>query len=179
MLNRTKAVIVFIDVQGRLHELMVEKESLDANMEKLIQCAQLLEIPLLGTEQLPEKLGPTNEPYKTLLEGVPMIGKSSFSCCDDLAFMELFHAVEKKQVILMGIESHICVYQTAVDLLEQGIEVYVAADAVSSRVQEHKELALDAMRQAGAVVLPTESILMALLRDAKDPSFRALLKLIK
>ncbi|MDF7826890.1 isochorismatase family protein [Pontiellaceae bacterium B12227] len=179
MLNRDDAVLVFIDVQGRLHELMDGKETLDANMGKLIQCAQLLEVPILGTEQIPEKLGPTNEPFKTLLDGVPMIGKSAFSCYGEPEFVENFQALEKKQVILIGIEAHICVYQTAIDLLELGMEVFVAADAVSSRMLENKTLALESMRNAGAVVLPAESILMALLRDAKDPAFRELLKLIK
>lgn len=179
MLNRDEAVLLFIDVQGKLHEIMPEKKLLDGNLEKLIRCAQLLELPILGTEQLPEKLGATNEPFKSLLEGVPMIRKSAFSCCGEPAFMAAFQSLEKRQAILVGIEAHVCVYQTAIDLLEAGLEVFVVADAVSSRVPENKALALQAMRDAGAKIVPTETVLFALLRDAADPRFKPLLKLIK
>ncbi|MCF7816642.1 MAG: isochorismatase family protein [Kiritimatiellales bacterium] len=179
MLKRDEAVLLFIDVQGKLHELMHEKEVLDGNLEKMIRCAQLLEVPIVGTEQIPEKLGPTNEPFKSLLEGVPMMGKSAFSCCGEPAFMAAFQALGKRQAMLVGIESHVCVYQTAIDLLEAGIEVFVVADAVSSRVPENKALALQAMRDAGAKIIPTETALFALLRDAADPRFKTLLKFIK
>jgi nicotinamidase-related amidase len=179
MLKRDEAVLVFIDVQGKLHEIMHDKETLDGNLKRMIKCAKLLELPILGTEQLPEKLGATNEPFKALLSGVPMIRKSAFSCCGEPRFLEAFQSLGKRQAILVGIETHVCVYQTAADLLEAGVEVFVAADAVSSRVPENRDLALQAMRAAGARVLPAESILFALLRDAADPRFRELLKLIK
>lgn len=107
------------------------------------------------------------------------MAKSSFSCCGEPQLVDALKASGRKQVILVGIETHVCVYQTAVDLLESGHEVIVAADAVSSRAAENKTLALEEMRSAGATVLPTESILFALLRDAADPRFKELLKLIK
>lgn len=179
MLNRNEVVLIFIDVQGRLHELMSDKETLDANMGKLIQCANLLDVPILGTEQIPEKLGPTTEPFLSQLAAVPMIGKSAFSCCGEPKFMEQLERLGRQQFILVGIETHICVYQTAIALLEFGFEVFVAADAVSSRSPENKAWALQALRDAGATILPTESLLFALLRDAKDPAFKDLLKLIK
>lgn len=179
MLKRNEAVLVFIDVQGRLHDIMHEKEGLDGNLERMIRCAQLLEIPILGTEQLPEKLGSTSEPFKSLLAKAAMIPKSAFSCCGEPKFIEALERSEKSQAILVGIETHVCIYQTALDLLEAGIEVFVVADAVSSRAPENKALALRAMHAAGAKVLPTETVLFALLRDAADPRFKELLKLIK
>jgi len=179
MLKKEKAVLVFIDVQGHLHEIMEAKETLDGNLEKLVRCAKLLEVPIVGTEQIPEKLGTTGEPLKTLLENIPMIGKSSFSCCGEPAFSKTFQSLEKQQAILVGIETHVCVYQTAIDLLEAGTEVFVAADAVASRSHANKALALEAMRDAGAKILPTETLLFALLRDAADPCFKAFLQLIK
>ena len=179
MLKKEEVVLIFIDVQGRLHEIMPTKETLDSNLEKLIHCAKLLEIPIVGTEQIPEKLGATSEPFKTLLENVPMVGKSSFSCCGEPNFTKTFQSLKKRQAILMGIETHVCVYQTAIDLLEAGTEVFVAADAVDSRSPTNKTLALEAMRDAGAQILPTETLLFALLRDAADPRFKALLQLIK
>ena len=179
MLKRDNVVLVFIDVQGRLHELMHEKELLDRNLEKLVRCADVLNVPVVGTEQIPEKLGPTNEPFKTLLAHAPMVAKSSFSCWGEPQFVEVFQSLGKRQAILVGIETHVCVYQTALDLIEEGIEVFVVADAVSSRVPENKALALQAMRDAGASIIPTETALFALLRDAADPGFKPLLQLIK
>jgi nicotinamidase-related amidase len=179
MLKKEEAVLVFIDVQGRLHEIMDGKEALDANMGKLVKCAQLLDVPIVATEQIPEKLGPTSEPFKTLLAEAVMVSKSAFSCCGEPKFAAAFDALGKKQAILIGIETHVCVYQTAIDLLEQGAEVFVAADAVSSRAPENKALALQAMRDAGVQVVPTETLLFALLRDAAAPRFKELLKLIK
>ena len=179
MLNRDEALLIFVDVQGRLHEVMAGKASLDANLARMIKCAKLLELPILGTEQIPEKLGATNEPFKSMLEGFPVISKATFSCCGNPEFYAAFKAEEKRQVILIGIETHVCVYQTAIDLLEHDIEVFVVADAVSSRSLENKELALQAMRDAGAQIIPSETVLFALLRDAADPHFKELLGLIK
>ena len=159
--------------------MMDAKETLDANLEKLIRCAKLLEVPIIGTEQIPEKLGATSEPFAALLENVPRIGKSAFSCCGEPAFSETFQSLGKRQAILTGIETHVCVYQTAIDLLEDGVEVFVAADAVSSRDPANRALALQAMRDAGAKIIPTETVLFALLRDAADPHFKELLQLIK
>ena len=179
MLKRDEVVLIFIDVQGKLHEIMDGKEMLDGNLERMIECAKLLKVPILGTEQIPEKLGATNEPFQTLLEGVPMIGKSAFSCCGEPKFMEQLERLGRQQFILVGIETHVCVYQTAIDLMEFGSEVFVVADAVSSRSPENKALALQALRDAGAKVISTETALFALLRDAADPRFKELLKLIK
>ncbi len=179
MLKREKAILVFIDVQGKLHEIMCDRESLDGNLERMIRCAQLLEIPIVGTEQIPEKLGATNEPFKSMLADVPMLPKTAFSCWGEPAFRDAFKSHGKKQAILIGIETHVCVYQTAIDLLEDGIEVFIIADAVGSRAAENKQLAIQAMRDAGAEIIPAETALFALLRDAADPRFKELLKLIK
>jgi hypothetical protein len=179
MLKLDETVLFFIDVQGRLHDLMHDKESLDAGLERIVRGARLLEVPVLLTEQIPEKLGPTSEPFKTMLEGVAAVPKTAFSCCGDLKFLAELRMLGKRHVILTGIEAHVCVYQTAVDLLQAGYDVIVAADAVASRTAENRMLALEAMRDAGARILPVESILFALLRDAADPRFKELLKLIK
>lgn len=179
MLNKEDAVLLFIDVQGRLHEMMHDKVTLDTNLEKMLQCAQLLEVPIIVTEQLPEKLGAINEPFKTILADTPKIEKSSFSCCGEPEFIKLHKSLKKQQAILVGIEAHICVYQTAIDLLGKGFEVFVIADAVASRAADNKTIVLQAMRDAGVKIIPTESALFALLRDADDPRFKELLKLVK
>lgn len=179
MLKIEDTVLLFIDVQGRLHEIMHDRETLDANLGRMVRSAQLLEIPILVTEQIPEKLGPTNEPFKSMLANAKTVAKTAFSCCGDLKFLTELRALGRAQVILAGIEAHVCVYQTAIDLLDAGYKVYVAADAVSSRSVDNKTMALQAMRYAGAKILPTETVLFSLLRDAADPRFKELLKLIK
>jgi len=179
MLEREQSALLFIDVQGRLHEMMHEREELDHSLKQLVEGATLLDLPILVTEQLPEKLGRTNEPFCSLLGNAPVISKSTFSCCGEEKFMQALRATQKKQLILAGIETHVCVLQTGIDLLAQGYKVVVAADAVSSRNPKNKVLALNALRDAGATILPAESILFALLKDAADPLFRALLQLIK
>ncbi len=179
MLKRDDAVLVFIDVQGKLHGIMNDKEILDGNLERMVRCAQLLEIPVIGTEQIPEKLGTTNEPFLSMLANAPMLPKTAFSCWGESAFRDAFKSLDKNQAILIGIETHVCVYQTALDLLEEGVEVFVIADAVASRIPESKQLAIQAMRDAGAEIIPTETALFALLCDAADPCFKDLLKLIK
>ena len=178
-LAKDEALLLFVDVQGRLHELMDGKAELDAALERLVRGAALLGLPRIVTEQIPEKLGGTNEPFASLLEGVPVIAKHTFSCLGEPRFVEALRATGRRQVILCGIETHVCIYQTALDLLAEGFEVCVAADAVSSRRAENRRLALEEMARSGAAVLPVESILFALLRDAADPAFRDLLKLIK
>ena len=179
MLKREEAVLIFIDVQRRLAEKMPDKRHLYGNLECMISAAQELDIPILLTEQIPEKLGETSERFRLMLESIMAIEKTTFSCCEEPVFSEAFSALDKKQAVLVGIEAHVCVYQTALDLLENGVEVFVIADAVSSRNPENKVLALEAMRDAGAHIIPTETAVFALLRDAADPSFKALLKLIK
>jgi hypothetical protein len=123
MLNRNNALLIFIDVQGKLHEIMPERATLDANLERMITCTKLLKLPLLVTEQLPDKLGPTNEPFRTQLAGATVLRKSAFSCCGEVSFRTALRATEKNQVILVGIETHVCVYQTALDLLADNFEV--------------------------------------------------------
>jgi nicotinamidase-related amidase len=179
MLNRDEAVLIFIDVQRRLAEKMHDKRHLFNNLECMVACAQNLKVPILLTEQIPEKLGGTSERFRIMLESMMAIEKTAFSCCGEPVFMEAFESLKKKQAIMVGIEAHVCVYQTALDLIADGIEVFVVADAVSSRAPENKELALEAMREAGAKIIPTETAVFALLRDAADPCFKALLKLIK
>jgi len=179
MLNKDDSVLIFIDVQRSLAEAMHDKRHLFKNLERMVKGAQVLDVPILLTEQLPDKLGGTAEKFKMILESLVVVEKSAFSCCGEPAFVDAFQALGRKQAILVGIEAHVCVYQTALDLLADGIEVYVVADAVSSRTAENRDLALQALREEGAKIIPTETALFALQRDAANPGFKDLLKLIK
>ncbi len=141
--------------------------------------AQALDVPILLTEQYPEGMGSTIPEIAELLDGVKPLAKTSFSCCGDDGFTEAFANVGREQALLVGIETHICVWQTAYDLLESDYEVHVVADAVSSRKAENKHIGLENMRDSGAIMTCTETALFELLRVAEGPKFKKILKLVK
>jgi nicotinamidase-related amidase len=180
MLNVNNTVLVVIDVQGKLAQLMDEKEALFANLEKIIKGIQVLNIPIIWTEQVPEKLGPTLPQFTELLTGSGSpIAKSSFSCCGHPPFMDALKSLDRNQILLTGIETHVCVYQTALDLLENGYEVQVVTDAVSSRTSANKHIGLGRMKEAGAILTGTEMALFELLRVAEGDQFRQIAKIVK
>jgi len=179
MLKSESAVLVMIDVQGRLAQAMDGKETLFANCKRLIQAAQLLEMPLLVTEQIPEKVGETLPELKALFPEWNPIPKTTFSCCGEPEFMTALTAFERRDVVLFGIETHVCVYQTARHLLETGWRVHLVLDAIASRNPRNREIAIEAMLRAGAVPTCTESLLFELLQDARHEKFRDILTLVK
>jgi nicotinamidase-related amidase len=179
MLHRDDAVLVIIDVQGKLAELMHDKDQLWRNLQRLVRGVRVLGLPILWNEQVPEKLGPTIEPLRELLGDLQPMPKNSFSCCGNRAFLEALAKSGRKQALLAGIETHICVYQTAMGLLEHGYEVQVAADAVSSRFAHNRQIGLDRMRDAGATITSTEMALFEMLGKAEGPAFSEIVKIVK
>lgn len=178
MLDEKDCCLVVVDVQGKLADLMHEKEQLFKNVRTLIQAANILDIPILWYEQKPESLGPTVPQIAELLSEYNPHPKASFSCGGE-AFYEMLEILDKDHVVLCGIESHICVYQTAADLMSTGYEVDVVADAVSSRTPENKHIALERMRDDGANISCVEMVLFELLGTSDHPKFREIAKLIK
>jgi nicotinamidase-related amidase len=179
MLDEKDCCLVVIDVQGKLAELMHERENLFKNIRILIQVCRLLEIPVLWCQQVPAALGPTVPEIAELLVGLEPVNKSSFSCCRCEEFNDKLYELNKKQILLCGIETHVCVYQTAVDLLERDYEVEVIADAVSSRTLANKEIGLDKIAAEGAQISSIETCLFEILKTAEHPRFRQIAKLIK
>jgi nicotinamidase-related amidase len=168
-----------IDMQGNLYESMQDRQFLQENVRKLIRGMQVFGIPIIVTEQIPEKLGPTIDPVASLLTDVPRIPKADFSCCGDEKIMKALKAVERRQVLLCGIEAHVCVYQTALDLMEFGYEVHLVADAVSSRTVMNREIGIEKMRDQGAHLASAEMVLFELVRSAEDPKFKEIFKIVK
>ena len=179
MLDPAHCCLVVVDVQGKLAQLMVDKEALLKNITTLIRSAQLLSVPVLWCQQVPQALGPTLPEIAELLIGNEPIDKASFSCCGEPRFAERLRVLGRKQVLLCGIETHVCIYQTTVDLLVQGYEATVVADAVSSRTAENRQIALDRLAAEGAAIASTEMVLFELLRTAKHPHFKEIAKLVK
>ena len=179
MLNRGNTVLLIVDIQGNLAQAMHEKERLFENVRKLVRGIQVLEIPILWMEQNPQGLGPTIPEVAELLAGLKPLSKTSFSCCLDDRFMQALDALNRKQVLITGIEAHICVYQTAVDLVARGFEPQVVADAVSSRTRENMEIGLERIRASGAGVTSVETALFELLKVAEGKRFREILRIVK
>ena len=178
MLKKENAVLIFIDVQGRLAEIVDGTEVLFRNLRRLLEGMYLLDIPVIVTEQTPDNLGKTRGEFRPLIINPP-IAKSTFSCCGERVFLEVLEKTNRRQVILCGIETHICVYQTARDLLATGFEVCVVIDAVSSRDPANKALALHRMENEGVTMTGTEMLLFELLGDAKTPQFKSILQIVK
>ncbi len=179
MLSRTAAVLIMIDFQGKLSQVMVDQENLFANNVKLIQGFKALNLPVMVTEHIPEKMGPTIPQLAGDLTGVRPIAKETFSCWANASFHDQLESLTRRHVVLTGIECHICVYQTALDLISNGYTVHLVADAVSSRTAENREIGIQAIKSAGAHITSTEMVLFELLRTAADPKARDIFKIVK
>ena len=172
MLEVENTALVVIDVQEKLYCVMDEKEALLENLQKLIRGIMVLNIPIIQTEQYPKGLGLT-------LPEIKPISKVAFSCCGEENSLQELKEVNRKQLIVCGIESHVCVYQTVADLLEAGYEVQVVVDAVSSRTGENKEIGLERVRAEGAKLTCTEMVLFELLKAAGGDAFKEISKIVR
>ncbi len=179
MFTIDETVLLVIDVQGKLAHLVHEKEILFKNLRATIKGARILNVPILWTEQVPEKIGNTIPEIAELLKDQKSIEKVSFSCVPNKRFMEALTALNRKQILVVGIETHVCVYQTASDLIREGYQVQVVCDAVSSRSLEDKRIALESMKQLGAQLTCVEMILCELLKTSENTRFKEILKLMK
>lgn len=179
MLTASGSVLILIDVQGNLSETMYEKALLFDNMKKMLRSARVLGIPVLWLEQIPEKLGPTRAELAELLPDQSPIPKKTFSACGHPPFMEALRKSGRRQAILMGIETHICVCQTAVDLLRKGFGVHVPVDAVGSRTPVNKAVGLEKMVSAGARKTTVETVIFEIMKHAEAPEFREIINIIK
>jgi len=179
MLDIQQCCLTVVDVQGKLAQLMHGREALFRNVQILVLAAKILEIPILWCQQCPDALGPTIPEIAQHLSDIEPINKSAFSCCGTEQFIAGLKDLARNQVLLCGIETHVCIYQTAVDLLRQGFNVNVIADAVSSRTLENKQIALNRLAVEGAKITCTEMALFELLKTAEHPKFKQVTRLVK
>ena len=178
-ITRENTIGLIIDIQDKLFPVMWEKEVLIKNCQILIPGLLELKIPLIATQQYTKGLGETLPEIKSLIPNFTFIEKRDFSCCDEPIFSEKLKELNAKNIIICGIESHVCVLQTAVDLKEAGLNPIVIMDCVSSRSKENIELAKERFSYEGIMMTSYESILFELTRSAKAPEFRAISKLVK
>jgi len=178
MLTVENALFVLVDLQEKLTPAIHEHERVVERTAVLVQGLKALGVPMLWTEQNPAGLGPTVPALADLMAGEP-ITKMAFSCCGEPAFMEALRDAHRDHVILAGIETHVCVYQTAEDLLAAGCEAHVVADAVGSRAPGNRTVGIEKMRDAGVAVTSVETVLFELMKTAEHPAFRDILRIVK
>lgn len=179
ILQRKHAALLIIDVQEKISAVMLDREFLLNNIVKLIKGCRALEVPIFITEQYPKGLGPTEQAIKEALGNSRPLQKMTFSCCGAAELMPALKKAGIKQVMLVGIEAHVCVQQTALDLLANGYQVHVIREGVSSRKTTDAQSALARLQSAGAVISTTEAALFELLERAGTPPFKEISQLVK
>ena len=179
MFNPIDAVFVMVDFQGRLAEIVDRSKLVLPKALQMVKGCQALSIPVLPTVQVPEKLGPMLSELESALENVRPISKTAFSALREPEFLAALQKTGRKQIILAGIEAHVCVLQTGLDFLDAGYTVHVLSDGVFSRTAENHQLALARLHDAGAVISSVEIALFELIQTSRHPAFRTISKLVK
>lgn len=178
LLDKQHTGLILVDVQGKLAEQMCDYPLLFDQLRALLKGAELLQLPIIWLEQLPDKLGATRDEIRDLLPGKPF-NKNTFSGLQNEDVLAAIQNHKRSHWLVAGIEAHICVYQTVADLLQQKYEVHLVTDAVASRSQENKQLALNKMQKMGANLTSVEMALFELQKVAEGETFKEILKLIK
>lgn len=182
LLSAQNSLLIVVDLQSKLSAAMPEAEAqlVAANTRSLVEAAGLLNIPVLLTEQYPKGLGPTDTTITDILpEGTLIFDKTGFSCCAAEGFTDTVANTDRKQIILVGQEAHVCVLQTALELLHLGYQLHVVEDAICSRKAEHKFYALQRMQQQNATITNYESVLFEWVRNSTHPEFKKISGLLR
>ena len=178
-MNAETSCLMVIDVQAKLNPVMFAPERAPSGAAKLLKGAAILGVPALLSEQYPKGIGSTVDALQEHMPADCPIEKNSFSCMADEGFTERFADLQRPQVVVAGIETHICVMQTALELLGGGAEVFVVADACASRTEESHKAGLERIRDAGGWVVTVEMVLFEWLKRSGTPEFKQISQLIK
>lgn len=176
-MSRHDSGLLVVDMQDKLLAAIDNSQHVVWNIRRLIDGARILNLPTVATEQYPEKLGHTTAELAQALTDVP--SKLTFSCVPCAGVVERFREAERHKLLITGVETHVCIQQTVLDLLSDGFQVFVAADAVSSRFPFDREMALRRMEQSGATITTTEAALFEWCEAAGSPEFKMISKLVR
>lgn len=180
ILNKERTALAVIDIQEGFRNAIPDFETLAVRASTAVQGFQILGLPVLVTEQYPKGLGPTAEEIRLVPpDGYEVFEKTAFSSCGASPFVDKLNELGVKQVVLCGLETHVCVNQTAHDLLDRGFDVHILCDCVSSRFEYNRLAGLAKMARSGAIESSIEMALFELMRDAKHEQFKAIQALIK
>ena len=174
-----KLYLLVIDMQEKLMPVIWQKKRVIENIKKLLLLSKLYSLPVILTEQYPKWLGFTLPEIQESLSAYEPVSKMYFNCCDDEAFNDKLNSKNLNTVILTGIESHICVFQTCASLIEKGYEVHIPQDAVGSRTDENWHVGLELSKKAGAFITSTEAVIYQILEQAGTKEFKQMLKVMK
>lgn len=179
LLEPSATVALIVDVQEKLTPVMFERDRLVHQLGVFAACLRILEIPTLWTEQIPEKLGPTIPELRPLMTATGPISKHHFGCMGEPRVVQEMTALGRTRVLLCGIECHVCVCQTALQLITRGYSVDIVSDAVSSRTELNRRVGLERMQAAGATITSVECAIFELMGSASHPAFRDILRIVK
>jgi len=179
MLTQDQTAFVLVDVQGKLAETVYESDAILNNLSNVINGLEVLDIPIVWLEQNPKRLGPTVSHVAEQIQTAKPLGKMSFNARENEPFLDALQATGRKQVLLGGMEAHICIFQTAMDLTELGYEVHVITDAVSSRTAANKEVALHRLASENIILTSVEMCLFELMKTAEHEKFKEILPFVK
>ena len=179
LMRRDQSLLLIVDIQEKLASAILNADTVVANAAKLIHAAKHLSVPILASEQYPKGLGRTVPALRELLATETLFDKTHFSCLGESGVAERLQQQQRRQIIVCGMEAHVCVLQTAIDIKAAGFTSIVVADAVSSRHAESYELGLARLRDAGVEIVTTEMVLFEWIAQAGTREFKALLPLIK
>lgn len=179
LLNSQESVLLIVDVQESFRKHIADFANLTRNISILVEASKILRLPVIVTEQYPQGLGNTVAEISACLGDHKQFEKSCFSCCQSADFMSALADLGRKQVVVTGIEAHVCVNQTVHDLLAEGYSPHIITDAVSSRSHKNKEIGIEKMLSAGAIVSSVEMALFEMLVESGTENFKAIQRLVK
>lgn len=179
LFSRDNSAVLLVDYQERFVPVLPENDQTLKNIKLLLNGANIYALPVWVSEQVPEKLGPTIADLKNITRNAKYFSKKSMSCCGQAGFVDELKKNNIKQVAVCGIEAHVCVLQTSLDLLNQNFQVHLVSDAITSRVPYNKPIAVEKVRSAGGIISSVETVLFEMAYEAGSDEFKKLQQLFK
>lgn len=179
LFTKENSAILLVDYQERFVSFLHKNNETVKNIKLLLDGANIYSIPIYVSEQVPEKLGPTISNFKNCLKNAKFFSKKTMSCCGQAGFIEGLKSKNIKRVAVCGIEAHVCVLQTSLDLLQNGFQVHLMTDAVTTRIPHNKEIAIEKMKSSGVVISSVETILFEIAYEVGSDEFKSLQVLLK
>ena len=179
LFTRNNSAILLVDYQERFVPVLKDNNEIVKDIKLLLSGANIYKLPIIVSEQVPEKLGKTISDFKELLAGAKFFSKKAMSCCAETAFLEYLKSKNIKTVAVCGIEAHVCVLQTSLDLIHNGFQVHLVSDAISCRLPQNKPIAIEKIKSAGAIISSVETILFEMAYEAGSDEFKRLQQLFK
>jgi len=177
LVSKDKSCLLIVDMQEKLFPKMLNQKEILKNINILIESANTLTIPILFSEQYPKGLG-SIIPEVQVLKNISVVEKTTFSCGESEEFIKILKSLNRSQVIIAGVEAHVCVLQTAIDLKNMNYHCFVVEDAISSRVKNSKDIAKKRLGDNGCDLVSTEMVLFEWIKDSSDPNFKKFSKLV-